>query len=512
MIKYKYTMFITIFLLFSTNAFASLNVSQYGSLTAAVHAIGASSADLVVDSPTACSTTTVVPSNIRLVVMKSGRINQGAHDLTIYGPLEAGLYQIFTGPGPGRVFLGSRSVPEVRPEWWGETLIGGKYPLQWAVASISRGVVKLLPKTYFINNPLSITTDGLGIQGSGANSTYISLTNSSDDAIQITGKSTARVNYPFLRDFGISRSVAPTDGAGIRLTYTAHAKIFDITITDFKYGVFSTGTATDQMHRVKVVRESGTTDFYGFFVNGNGQNMSIEFRDCLVHADRFSGASYGVYVAGTYIKDTWIDALETSRCTYGIYMKAGATENYDIHIVRPVLDLSKIAGIYILDSMNDGTISILGGWTTSQKTGSQSYGILVSNSRGVSVTGHQFFGGPNFAQNIGLYMLNSQNVQATGCLFRNNAYGVYANNSLLSSITGNSFFTIPGQDAARHVSLISSDRFSITGNVFDENAGAGIYLDAGSNLSTVVSNIFNGAGLSGKVINNGAENDVAHNK
>jgi hypothetical protein len=511
MMKYKFYLLFTIFLLLSSNVFASLYVSQYSSLTTAVQAAGGANVDLVVDVPTTCSTTTVVPSNIKLVVMKSGKINQGAYDLTVYGPLEAGLYQIFTGSGSGRVSLGSRSVAQVYPEWWGETLIGGKYPLQWAVASISRGAVKLLPKTYFINSPLVITTDGVGIQGSGANSSFITTTSPSEDVIQVTGKSSARVNYPFFRDFGISRSAPPTDGAGIRLTYTAHTKVFDVTITDSRYGVFSTGTASDQMQRVIVVRETGPSDFYGFFVNGNGQNMSIEFRDCLVHADRFSGTSYGLFVSGTYIQDTWVDALETSRCTYGIYIRSGVTHNFDIHIVRPVLDNSKTAGIYIADSMNDGTISIIGGWTCALDSGSQSYGVLVSNSRGVTISGHQFFGGPNHAQNIGLYLLNSQNVQVTGCLFRNNVYGIYANNALLSAISGCNFFNLPDQEAARHISLVASDRFAITGNVFDENAGCGIYLGPNSDKSAVMGNIFNGVGLTSKVINNGTGNDIAHN-
>ena len=39
--------------------------------------------------------------------------------LTLNGGVDAGLYQIFSWAGTGKVIMGPGSVKEVYPEWWG---------------------------------------------------------------------------------------------------------------------------------------------------------------------------------------------------------------------------------------------------------------------------------------------------------------------------------------------------------------------------------------------------------
>lgn len=93
-----------------------IHASSHASLTAAIATIGSTEADLLISNTTTCTANTTVPSNIRLIVTRQGRINQGTYTLTINGPFEAGLSQVFTGTGA--VTFG-RPAKDLLPEWWG---------------------------------------------------------------------------------------------------------------------------------------------------------------------------------------------------------------------------------------------------------------------------------------------------------------------------------------------------------------------------------------------------------
>ncbi len=93
----------------------SNSVSNFSSLTSAVNAIGANQYTLLIDVPTTCTGDTIVPSNIALQFQYPGSINQGTYALTVNGPMDAGLWQIFTGTGNVTLAL----IEQALPEWFG---------------------------------------------------------------------------------------------------------------------------------------------------------------------------------------------------------------------------------------------------------------------------------------------------------------------------------------------------------------------------------------------------------
>ncbi len=80
-----------------------------------ITAIGATPATLIIADTQTLTANLTVPSTVRLVISKPGAI-AGAFTLTVNGPLDAGIYQIFSSSTT--VVLGSY-VLECYPEWWG---------------------------------------------------------------------------------------------------------------------------------------------------------------------------------------------------------------------------------------------------------------------------------------------------------------------------------------------------------------------------------------------------------
>lgn len=93
---------------------------QYGAtLPDAVTAIGSNPAALRVPAGAyTISANLTIPANITLKPERGAVFSiPGGKTLSINGSLECGLYQVFSGSGT--VVLGSGSVKEVYPEWWG---------------------------------------------------------------------------------------------------------------------------------------------------------------------------------------------------------------------------------------------------------------------------------------------------------------------------------------------------------------------------------------------------------
>lgn len=97
------------------------DVDSFGGLAAAVATWNADGSDVtlqVTTSQTSLSANLTLNSNISLIVLKEGLIPIDAgKTLTINGPFEAGLYQVFSGTGS--VSFGIGAVKEVYPQWKG---------------------------------------------------------------------------------------------------------------------------------------------------------------------------------------------------------------------------------------------------------------------------------------------------------------------------------------------------------------------------------------------------------
>lgn len=98
-----------------------ITVGDTGYLTfsAAVTAIGSTSATLVIPSGNHVADGVTVPANVQLRPVKGAVFTvANGTTFTINGSLDAGPYQIFSCTGTGKAVFGAGAVREVYPEWW----------------------------------------------------------------------------------------------------------------------------------------------------------------------------------------------------------------------------------------------------------------------------------------------------------------------------------------------------------------------------------------------------------
>jgi hypothetical protein len=111
------------------------------------------------------SSNLIVPGNVTLRVERGTTLTipQGV-TLSINGGLEAGLYQIFSCTGTGKVVFGSGSVQEVNADWFGLTGDSGTKnnyaPIKLALDSLVPGMELAIPKAsgyYKVINTTALT-------------------------------------------------------------------------------------------------------------------------------------------------------------------------------------------------------------------------------------------------------------------------------------------------------------------------------------------------------------------
>ena len=148
-----------------------LNDSLYsGDLGTAITAIGSAKTVLSIPAgnwPIAANLT--VPANLTLKLAHGAVLTIATgKTLTINGPLDAGLYQIFSFTGTGKVMFGPGSIKAVLPQWCGATGNGttdDTAALNATVAAVpAGGVIYLPPGTYktsgwLINKTVSLIAD-----------------------------------------------------------------------------------------------------------------------------------------------------------------------------------------------------------------------------------------------------------------------------------------------------------------------------------------------------------------
>ncbi len=150
----------------------------YVSLSAAVTAIGATQATLLISTSATVSDDLIIPITLTLRTIQGGMITVATtKTLTINGPFEAGVYQVFTCEGTGKVVFGSGSVEWVCPEWWGADPVGvadSYAAFVLAVASLPHGgtIFGSAQASYFLSSAptegITITTSHLTLDGRGA--------------------------------------------------------------------------------------------------------------------------------------------------------------------------------------------------------------------------------------------------------------------------------------------------------------------------------------------------------
>jgi len=184
------------------------------------------------------TTNETVPSNIG-IWMEHGAILDGAGTLTINGPFEAGLYQVFGSSIT--VIFGAGAVKEVYPQWRGakgDDSTNDTAALQWAVDAYPEVYI---PKGTYRYTALYVPANRT-ITGSGAKDTVLAFTPATGNGINLSGNGAGAgggsggvVNITNLKVYAINDST----GAGIVSEIADY--IGDVFIDQFEVEGFLSG-------------------------------------------------------------------------------------------------------------------------------------------------------------------------------------------------------------------------------------------------------------------------------
>lgn len=203
--------------------------------------------------------------------------------LTINGPFDAGLYQVFTWTGTGKMVFGAGAVDVKYTEWWGAKADGNagtgtgtdsSAAFQAAVDS-REGIVQLLTGTYKTN---FIIKSNISISGQGPVATK--LFPATDDAVikTLLNVSTVRIKLSNFSVSGSFNKAVFTSSDGIRLKTTTASTFVDnicienVRIDDMgRYGLYLYGETASgpfvQNLRLERVKLNHNTKA-GLFVEG----------------------------------------------------------------------------------------------------------------------------------------------------------------------------------------------------------------------------------------------------
>lgn len=324
-------------------------------------------------------------------------------------------------------------------------------------------------------------------------------------------------------------AIAVDGSLGTNANAVSRAQINNVRVIGFSTGIYFKEHTNSQVFRMIMENhtdwsgEADTGRYVGIYFDGTpntsggiSPNASTEIVNCIFNGTLAPSAvvAIGFYIYGQDIRDVFFDRCETAGGNMGWWIEniGPGTPDYnnDIQIRRPIIDVFKQAGIYILDCSAPGNITIDGGYIAPSITDNPSElaCIWIEDSTNVAVVGGcQLLGFNNSTTtDDGVRIKNSYNCTVTGNLFCNLTYGVSLQGSSNCTITAN---VINGQDTALEPSPILYDGIrlidasaynTVCANVINGRSALnpmdrGINIEAGSQNNTVVGNNVNDASV-----------------
>ena len=217
----------------------------------------------------------------------------------------------------------------------------------------------------------------------------------------------------------------------------------------------------------------------------------------------------GFFLDGKDLRDIFLTNCETVQGRYGIKIKTDTTDdNWDIHIIRPIIDAFKKNAISIEGAGGTGAINIQGGYGVGRDVNSDDI-IGAKNSNGITVQGFQFLGLTNNGpEDDGINLENCSSCSIIGNRFLNLKYGVSLNNSNYTTIVGNVISASAissGTDGGVGVELNSAIRFynGSSNNTFIGNTIKGLGTGSGQKYADGIrfdgSSVANNIGYGNKI-------------
>jgi len=289
---------------------------KYGAtLQEAITAIGGNSVILRAPAGThAVSADLTIPANITLKVERGATLAiADGKTLTIIGGLEAGLYQVFSWTGSGKVVFGSYGgkTPELYPQWWGSAGDGSTddtVAMKAAIIAAQDHVLRIPPGRYKLNGGCNLL-DGVTGQVTIIGSTKVDW-------------GTPTIFYiKTVSGYVFDKTTAPTrDPDGIHV----EGVWFDGTNTGTD--TWSGATTCDGILKNSSVAAWHRVNFKNCTVQGLNKVGAAALDLTNMYYVRFEDmkiigitAGWGVKIGGTWSTTTYFDRCTIEGCQEGIY-------------------------------------------------------------------------------------------------------------------------------------------------------------------------------------------------
>ena len=217
-----------------------VDVRDYASLSDAIDAIGADKKTLLIPDQQNLSSNKTVPSNITLKFLRGGYLTpRSGVSITINGPFEAGLHQIFDSDEI--VIFGSGSVKQIYPQWWGavgDGVVDCTSAIQAAIDAASDGTVVFLTDGTYNLTSLIVLASNLTVKGNGKDKTILKDARPTSGHL-VRGES---ISYVILEDLYVKGCGTEfvNDGqnkTGVLFKYSDHCTVRRCRISNFERAV-----------------------------------------------------------------------------------------------------------------------------------------------------------------------------------------------------------------------------------------------------------------------------------
>lgn len=318
-----------------------VDVRAYSTLALALTA--AANKTLLVASTVTISDNTTIPDNVAVLILRGGSFAVApGKKLTINGPFDAGLHQVFSGSGT--VQFGVGFVKDIYPQWWGALADGAHddtSAIQSAIDSTKaltittrvnnsttlHNKVRLVTGDYFFS---TLTIDHpVKISGDGMNATFLHTTSTGTYIISVTTSDPVEFSDLFLGTaWGVTQSASeyinftPSDNIVNKFS-RIHRVSFNDSVIAVRMSANEFASIEDCIFNVysgkaiivenTITPDAGDVQIKGnSFINGTGVGIGHRSSGGLRITDnKFSGGSYhylGEY--NTVVNQTGILLIE----------------------------------------------------------------------------------------------------------------------------------------------------------------------------------------------------------